>query len=97
MATATRESDMALLVPPDAARRQLDAEARPPAPSVQPVSAGPAWPSANGGTPAVAGPATPAPAAGSAAPCKLRRIHGVVAMDSARVGRDASGFIALIR
>ncbi|GAB4199817.1 MAG: Swt1 family HEPN domain-containing protein [Roseiflexaceae bacterium] len=84
------EDTPALLVHPDAARRQLDAEARPPAPSADPVPAATAWPQAQGGTAAVAEPGQPAPATGPAAPRKLRRFHGSVALDPARVGRDAS-------
>jgi predicted AAA+ superfamily ATPase len=74
-----------LLVKPDVARRQLDAE------SVKPsAGVGPAGPGVGGEgttpTGAGAGP-TGAPAPVAAQP---KRFHGTVTLDPARVGRDAS-------
>lgn len=83
------ESDSALLVHPAAARRQMEAETpspvsapepAQPSPGVLPVAPLP-------GNPA---PTATAPAAGPAAAPKPRRFHGAVALDPARVGRDAS-------
>ncbi|MGH7101089.1 MAG: Swt1 family HEPN domain-containing protein [Acetobacteraceae bacterium] len=68
-----------LLVKPDVAARQLDAEAKPrpeAPPSPRPADA-PAHPGPSDATP----PMPPAPS--------LRRFHGSVRLDSARVGRDA--------
>ncbi len=69
----------ALLVEPSAARRQLDAETPPPLPSTAEAPAG-------AGVDAVrdAQPAPPTPEK------KVRRFHGAVTLDTARVGRDAS-------
>jgi len=75
-----------LLVKPDVARQQLDVEAPPPfVPGAAGKDAGagdsrePASPSGDG-----AGRMTPG------APAAPRRFHGTVALDPARVGRDAS-------
>jgi len=79
-----------VLVKPDVARRQLDAEA-PAAPTGAEAAA-----SMGGGTPAGGSDATPAGATGptgTAAPAAIpppRRYHGTVSLDPARVGRDAS-------
>ncbi len=67
-----------LLVKPDVARRQMEAE-RPP--SVAPVGPGP------GPTPPPPGPTPPPPPPPER---KLRRFHGTVKLDPARAGRDAS-------
>jgi hypothetical protein len=75
------ESDTALLVRPEVARRQLDAETPPAAP--QPVGPSPDLEPGNGaghGTGPVVAPA----------PAQPRRFHGSVTLDPARVGRDAS-------
>jgi hypothetical protein len=87
MIVSTSESDAALLVRPDVARRQFDAEIPAPAPApvvlpspglVPPLSPGPR-------------PITPPPPGpGPAAAPKPRRFHGSVTLDSSRVGRDAS-------
>ena len=92
----------ALLVKPDSARRQWDAEAPPPAPPASPeAGAGPDKPPGAGeGTGAGTGPgsvtgegtgqgtgAEPTPAASEK---KARRFHGAVTLDTTRVGRDAS-------
>jgi predicted AAA+ superfamily ATPase len=74
--------DPGLLVKPEAARKQLDAEKPKDPPSVAPGGVpGPAQsasgPSGTGATPA-------APAAKS-----VRRFHGSVSLDASRVGRDA--------
>ena len=68
-----------LLVKPDVARRQMDAEVPPPAPGPGPDSgAGPSpgW--------------DPAPPAPPQPERRLRRFHGTVSLDAERVGRDAS-------
>jgi hypothetical protein len=82
------DGDTGLLVRPDVAERQLQADSAS-APAGQP---GPAA----GGAAAVSGVGTSArPAAGaasgaaSAVPSGPRRFHGTVELDSARVGRDA--------
>jgi predicted AAA+ superfamily ATPase len=71
-----------LLVKPDVARRQLDAEAPTPVPG--PVGPGPA--PREDVIAASPGPG-PAPAPANRMP---RRFHGTVTLDPARVGRDAS-------
>ena len=73
-----------LLVKPEIARKQLDAEAPPPEPGDQPSPAPPADPD-------VEDPALP-PAQPPPVPM-ARRYHGSVALDATRVGRDA-GLIA---
>jgi predicted AAA+ superfamily ATPase len=65
-----------LLVKPDVARRQMDAET-----PVPPPGPGPRPDPGPGPSP---GPSPPTPAP------KLRRFHGTVRLDSTRVGRDAS-------
>ncbi|MGH9319601.1 MAG: Swt1 family HEPN domain-containing protein [Vicinamibacteria bacterium] len=65
-----------LLVKPDVARRQMDAETPAPLPGPGPRPDPPSIPSP--------GPSPPAPAP------KLRRFHGTARLDSTRVGRDAS-------
>jgi len=70
-----------VLVKPDVASKQLDAEALPtptPGPSSGPGGSGPDPRPGSGGTP-------PAPPAAQ----QLRRFHGSVKVDSTRVGRDA--------
>jgi len=75
-----------LLVKPDVARRQLEAETRVPGPpggataGVDPVGRGITTGVATPGTPAGGTVTTPRP----------RRFHGTVRLDPARVGRDAS-------
>ena len=80
----------ALIVKPDVARRQLDAEVPPPA---APGAAGTGTNAAGSGT---AGGATSSPSASAegapppGAASLARRFHGTVVLDPARVGRDAS-------
>jgi hypothetical protein len=74
--TVSADSPDGLLVKPEVARRQLDTE-RPPEPSKP--GEPPPQPSKGGGQ----APEPPKPAAGP------RRYHGSVALDPARVGRDA--------
>lgn len=83
------EHDTALLVRPEVARHQLDAE-MPPAP-VKPA-VGAESKDGSGGTPAPGGEeiVTPAPAGAGRALPQPRRFHGSVTLDPARVGRDAS-------
>jgi predicted AAA+ superfamily ATPase len=66
-----------LLVKPELARRQMDAEMPAPAPFPGPDSR-------SGPGPDPTPPASPPPGR------KLRRFHGTVSLDAARVGRDAS-------
>jgi hypothetical protein len=75
----TPDSD-GLVVKPDVAARQLDAE----------VSPSPAPPPAPGGETPVSIPSGGDPPPEPAPPQLLRRFHGSVQLDSARVGRDAS-------
>jgi hypothetical protein len=76
---ALGSEDAGLIVKPNVARRQLDAEVLP-APGRGPVPA--PGPGARGDRPGGSGP-TPAP------PRLPRRFHGTVSLDPARVGRDA--------
>jgi hypothetical protein len=84
------ESDTGLLVRPNIARQQIDAEAPPPAPAAS--ASGP------GLTPATSTPGTgpalvtvaPPDASKPARPPRPTRYHGSVTLDPARVGRDAS-------
>ncbi len=82
------ESDGALLVKPDIARHQIDAEtAPPPSPTVLPSQgSGPVVPPPG---PGPITPPLPAEPVVKAKP-KPRRFHGSVTLDPARVGRDAS-------
>jgi hypothetical protein len=74
--------DMGLLVKPEVARQQIDAETAPPMPpGGGPVSS--PEPSSGGAEPS-SEPSSPAQ------PPKPKRYHGTVALDPARVGRDAS-------
>ncbi|MCY4515585.1 MAG: DUF499 domain-containing protein, partial [Candidatus Tectomicrobia bacterium] len=75
-----------LLVKPDVARRQLDAESQKPAPGSEPGAAG------VGDGQSVPG-AQPQPDGGSPVPPAAQqptRFHGSVELDATRVGRDAS-------
>ena len=72
-----------LLVKPDLARRQMDAETQPP--RLDPLGPGPGpGPGTGPGPGPSPGPTPPAPER------KLRRFHGTVTLDPTRVGRDAS-------
>ena len=73
-----------LLVRPDLARRQMDAETPPPA-SGGPIGDEPSVGTTAGGFGSSL-PGTPAAAASNLP----RRFHGTVQLDTARVGRDAS-------
>jgi predicted AAA+ superfamily ATPase len=76
----------ALLVRPEAARRQLEAE-RAAATTSEPQTAG----SATIGSPASQPPGTSTSAPGVASPpARPKRFHGTVTLDATRVGRDAS-------
>jgi hypothetical protein len=73
-----------LLVKPDLARRQMDAETPAAAPGIAPAG------ETGVGAPAgVSGPTQPG-AIGAAPAPRPRRFHGTVGLDPARVGRDAS-------
>jgi hypothetical protein len=76
-----------LLVKPEVARRQLDAEARPSAPPGGSTTC--AGPEASGPSGADTTGTTAMPPKGSVTP-RPRRFHGTVRLDPARVGRDAS-------
>ncbi len=82
-------TDAGLLVKPDVARRQLEAETAPTEPAPGPQPSGTNGGNAGGGA---GGMGEPAGGKGTQAPPKpvLRRFHGTVALDAARVGRDAS-------
>jgi len=78
-----------LVVKPDVARRQMDAEA-PSAPATSGAGAGPG-PGAQGGAAGVPSPeGAGAATAGAPVPARPRRFHGTAQLDPARVGRDAS-------
>lgn len=84
------DDDPGLLVKPDVARRQLDAETQPPAPG---PGAGPS-PGAGGatggtGTTTEGGAVPSGGTSGTPAPVS-RRYHGTIRLDPTRVGRDAS-------
>jgi len=75
--TAISPDSVGLLVKPDVARRQIDAEVPTPPPTPGPTSN--------------PGPAPdPAPAPARPPERTLRRFHGTVSLDPARAGRDAS-------
>jgi predicted AAA+ superfamily ATPase len=76
------EDDSGLLVRPEVARQQIDAETAPAA-LAEGSSASSGEPSSKGEQPT---PETPQPAQ----PSKPKRYHGTVVLDPARVGRDAS-------
>jgi hypothetical protein len=77
---AVSGDDSGMLVRPEVARRQIDQETKPPSPG--PDSGFELSPTP-GPTPPSANPSRPVQ------PAKPRRYHGTVALDSARVGRDA--------
>jgi hypothetical protein len=77
------EDDTGLLVRPEVARQQIDAETAPPVPAGG-VPDSPTGSPTEGGRQAGPGPAIPPQQA------KPKRYHGTVALDPARVGRDAS-------
>jgi len=72
-----------LLVRPEVARQQIDAETAPPVPAGG-VPDSPTGSPTEGGRQPGPGPANPPQ------PAKPKRYHGTVALDPARVGRDAS-------
>lgn len=76
-----------VLVKPDVARRQLEAEAAAATASHPAADVGTAAPGAGGAAAGPAGAAADGPAAAKPRP---RRFHGTVRLDPARVGRDAS-------
>ena len=77
------EDSSGVLVKPDPARRQYEAE-RTPAPGTTP---GTPTPGGTTPTPAIGG--TPTPGGAPAEPPKPKRFHGTVQLDAQRVGRDA--------
>jgi predicted AAA+ superfamily ATPase len=82
------EDDTALLVRPDVARRQFDAEAPPPAQGEQPADTGG---ETVGKTPAPDGAGSDTHPVGGVRPRpKPRRFYGSITLDPARAGRDAS-------
>ena len=80
---AVSDTDAALLVRPEIARRQIDAETAP----SQPLDKA----SETNTSPAVSEPTQPIDSpSGPAAPPRPRRYHGTVTLDPTRAGRDAS-------
>jgi hypothetical protein len=78
----------ALLVKPEAARRQLDAErVAAPATSATQTAGGAAPTSSRASQPPGASPGTPGVAP---PPARPKRFHGTITLDATRVGRDAS-------
>ncbi|MBX9629971.1 MAG: DUF499 domain-containing protein [Burkholderiales bacterium] len=87
MITVSPES-RGLLVKPDVAQRQLEAEtSTPTSPSGSAGAGGVAGQPSSDQSPGTGGGATATPRGAAAAP---RRFHGTVALDPTRVGRDAS-------
>ncbi len=84
------DTDAALLVRPDVARRQRDAERPTPPVIVEPDPPHPGPDPGPGPGPGPDVPGDPPPIPGPVAPPKPRRFHGSVTLDPARVGRDAS-------
>ncbi len=80
---AITEDSSGVLVKPDPARRQYEAE-RTPAPGTTPGT-----PTPGGSTPTPATGGTPTPGGAPAEPPKPKRFHGTVQLDPQRVGRDA--------
>ncbi len=78
-----------VLVKPDVARSQLDAEIAPPPPPAQPPGSTPGGGGALGTIQPPGGTVTPPPPPGKPVR-KLKRFHGTARLDSARVGRDAA-------
>jgi len=80
---AVVDTDRGLLVRPDVAQRQLDAETPPPKREVDGGEGAllPEDREGGGGTPPLPAPDKPS---------RPKRYHGTVTLDSARVGRDAS-------
>ncbi|MCC7486352.1 MAG: DUF499 domain-containing protein [Burkholderiales bacterium] len=78
---AVDTGDPGLLVRPEVARRQFDAE--------RPAEPAPGGTTAPTTTPATGGSPVPPPTS-PAAPARPRRFHGTVALDPTRAGRDAS-------
>jgi hypothetical protein len=79
---AITDGDAGLLVRPEAARRQINAEITPPQPGGEHM-----------GMVTLPGPVPtppPGPQPGPAAPPSPKRFHGTVTLDPARAGRDAS-------
>jgi hypothetical protein len=76
-----------VLVKPEVAQRQLDAETRAPVP---PAGSGTGVDPVRGGGASAASGAAGTPPGGTATASRPRRFHGTVRLDSARVGRDAS-------
>ena len=74
-----------LLVRPDIARQQLDAESAPPASGGEATSAG-----TGGESPVPGGGPSPGEVPSGIPPPQPTRFHRTVALDSTRVGRDAS-------
>src|SRR5262249_20565837 len=76
------DGDAGLLVRPEVARQQINAEITPPQPGGE-----------NTGTVTLPGPVPtppPRPQPGPAPPPRPKRFHGTVTLDPARAGRDAS-------
>jgi hypothetical protein len=76
---AVTDGDAGLLVRPEVARQQINAETPPPRPVGEPTDPTPPRPVP-----------PPVPLPGPPAPPRLRRFHGTVTLDPARAGRDAS-------
>lgn len=80
--------DVGMLVKPDSARRQMDVETAAAAPGTE--LGGEGSTGASGGESGATDPGTTGVVPGVAAAAPLRRFHGTVQLDPARVGRDAS-------
>ncbi len=92
---AIAADDAGLLVMPDVARRQLDADAAATGQGTSGDAGTGTGPDVAGGTPTSAGGGQaglgiPGTTGGADVPASHRRYHGTVSLDPARVGRDAS-------
>ena len=88
MVSLSPENLVGVLVKPEPALKQQDNETPRPAPGGTPTGGDPAKP--NGDTPAITGEDSITGRGEAQKPQQPRRFHGSVALDAARVGRDAS-------
>ena len=95
LVTITDADSPALVVKPDVARKQLDAESIEPSGGSSPGSGTPGGMTGGGGATPGTGTSQPGPGSQPSDPPKPgptqpKRFHGTVELDSTRVGRDAS-------
>ena len=95
LVTITDADSPALVVKPDVARKQLDAESKEPSGGSLPGSGTPGGMTGGGGATPGTGTSQPGPGSQPSDPpnpgaTQPKRFHGTVELDSTRVGRDAS-------